>query len=95
MDRNDAELKALLLSTLPPEQPSPALRAAVLARAPKPRFGGVSDRMWRWWGAGWAAAACAGVLLGGVLQVEAPQDELLAVVEPYDALFALGLEDQS
>ena len=53
-----------LLDTAPTPVPSAALTARVLAAAPRPRASG----RWRqavWYlGAGWAAAACAGVVAG-------------------------------
>jgi anti-sigma factor RsiW len=55
-----------LLRELPAVAPSAALRQAVIAAAPRERA--TADRGW-WWrlGAGWAAAAAAGLVVGAVL----------------------------
>lgn len=63
----DDDLDRLLLTELPKLSPAAALREAVLSRAPKPRL--APEHGW-WWhlGAGWAAAAVAGLILGVVVQ---------------------------
>ena len=71
----DDELDRLLRSVAPP-QPSAALRAAVLAAAPRPRPSQPGRRWWWATAAGWTAAACAGVLAGVFAPEVATSDEL-------------------
>lgn len=53
-----------LLNAAPAPVPSAALTASVLAAAPKPKARGPLGRAVWYLGAGWAAAACAGVVAG-------------------------------
>lgn len=62
---DDSSLNALLRE-LGPEQPTSALCDRILAAAPASRPG-VDGRLWWTLGAGWAAAAAAGLVLGATL----------------------------
>jgi hypothetical protein len=61
---DDAATLDALLNAAPQAAPSSALTARVLAAAPRPKArGGLGKVVW-YLGAGWAAAACAGVVAG-------------------------------
>ena len=86
----DAERLDQLLDAYRAPQPSPALRARVLAAAPKPpTWSSIAERWLRAWapGAGLAAAGLAGVLFAAVLSgsgLESSTETLLAEAGPYD-----------
>ena len=61
---NEAATLDALLNAAPAPVPSAALTARILAAAPKPKARGRLGRAVWYLGAGWAAAACAGVVAG-------------------------------
>lgn len=63
-----------LLFASPRPTPSAALEARVLAAAPKGRVRPWRDRLTLMFGAGWAAAACAGVAAGVMLTAHVTAD---------------------